>query len=150
MACSGPQPREAGRMSAAVCIDWLRESVATGEFITSADMDAARGVAAACDPEDAAVIRAMIGVFAMEQSDTWPPMPAPRTPAEQRALDAAMRVAMAPDPSPRRSRPVRGILAAAWAELEGGPRVDRVVSAKVMRSASADDRGLLMALRGGR
>lgn len=137
-------------MSAPVCIEWLRETVATCESVTDADMEAARAVAASCDPEDAAVIRALMGVFAMEQSDTWPPVPAPRTPAEQRALDAAMRVAMAPDPNPRRSRPVRGILAAAWDELEGGPRVDRVASVKIMRSASAEDRGLLMALRGGR
>jgi hypothetical protein len=137
-------------VSAAVCIEWLRETVATCESVTIADMDAARAVAAVSDPEAAAVIHALMGVFAMEQSDTWPPMPAPRTPAEQAALDASMRVAMAPDPTPGRSRPVRGILAAAWAELEGGPRVDRVVSAKVMRSASAEDRGLLMALRGAR
>ena len=73
-----------------------------------------------------------------------------RTEDEWRRLLASMRVAYAPDPYPCRSRPVRGILAAAWAELEGGPRVDRVASAKVMRSASVEDRGLLMALRGGR
>ena len=72
-------------MSAAVCIEWLRETVATCESVTIADMDAARAVAAVSDPEAAAVIHALMGVFAMEQSDTWPPMPAPRTPAEQAA-----------------------------------------------------------------
>lgn len=137
-------------MSAPVAIQWLSEAIASGEVITSADRASALTVADACDPEDAAVIFALLNVFMWEHSDKCPPMPEPRTPTEQRALDASMRVAMAPDPNPRRSRPVRGILAAAWDELEGGPRMDRVTSAKVMRSASAEDRGLLMALRGGR
>lgn len=135
-------------MSAAVAIEWLSEAIRTGEVITPEDMEAARGVAAACDPEDSAVIRALIGVFAMEQSDTWPPMPAPRTPAEQAALDAALRVANAPDPQPHRSRPVRAALDAAWSELCGGPKVDRVASARVMRTASPEDRNFLMTLRG--
>lgn len=135
-------------MSAAVAIEWISEAIRTGEVITPEDMEAARGVTAACDPEDAAVIRALIGVFAMEQSDEWPPMPAPRTPAEQAALDAALRVANAPDPYPHRSRPVRAALSAAWDEREGGPRADRVASARVMRSASPEDRSFLMTLRG--
>lgn len=137
-------------MSATVAIQWLSEAIALGEVITAADRASALDVAEACDPEDAAVIFALLNVFTWEHSDKCPPMPAPRTPAEQRAVDASLRVAMAPYPTPRRSRPVRGILAAAWDELEGGPRVDRVASAKVMRSASVEDRGLLMALRCGR
>jgi len=137
-------------VSATVAIQWLSEAIALGEVITAADRASALDVAASCDPEDASVIFALLNVFMWEHSDKCPPIPAPRTPAEQAALDAAMRVAYAPDPYPCRSRPVRGILAAAWAELEGGPRVDRVASAKVMRSASVEDRGLLMALRGGR
>lgn len=137
-------------MSAAVAIEWLSEAIRSGEVITPEDMEAARGAAAACDPEDAAVIRALIGVFAMEQSDTWPPMPAPRTPAEQAALDAAMRVANAPDPYPHRSRPVRAVLDAAWGELCGGPKADRVATARAMRSATPEDRAFLLTLRGAR
>lgn len=135
-------------MSAAVAIEWLSESIRTGEVITPEDMEAARGAAAACDPEDAAVIRALIGVFAMEQGDEWPPMPAPRTLEEQQRLDAAMRVAYAPDPYPARSRPVRAALSAAWDERDGGPKTDRVAAARVMRSASPEDRAFLLVLRG--
>lgn len=136
-------------MSAAVAIEWLSEAIRTGEVITPEDMEAARGVAAACDPEDAAVIRALVYLFEKERYPIdWIPMPAPRTPPEQRALDAALCVANAPDPHPHRSRPVRAVLDAAWNELCGGPKVDRVASARVMRSATPEDRSFLMTLRG--
>lgn len=69
-----------------------------------------------------------------------------RTEDEWRRLLASMRVAGAPDPAPHRTVPVRRAIQAAWDELQGCGRADRVATARAMRGATAEDRGYVNSL----
>lgn len=134
----------------AITIAWLSDSLARGEHVTEADMEAARVVAASCDHEDAAVITTLLMTIAMVDAGREVAPLTVRTPEEQRRLDVATKVAAAPDPYPRRSRAIRRAIADAWAEREGGTMADRDETRRVMRTATPEDRAYVGVLRGQR
>ena len=121
-------------MKAAICIEWLADSLARSEHVSPSDFEAAHAVMAESAGEDAAVIHVLLSTIDLAQRGEVEPAE-PRTEAEARATAAALRVASAPEPE--RTPALRRVVNALWAARDGGP-MPRI--RPVWRAASAEDR----------
>lgn len=132
---------------AAVIIATLSEMLATGQCLEPEDHAIAEDVASEAHGEDAAVVRALAGTFAMEERGEAASV-ASRSPQETREIAASLRVAAAYE-HPARTRFVDRVIGRLWSWREGDRRVSPDDIRAAIRDASPDDRAFITALRAG-